>query len=90
MKQRIKKQFIAGAVCPECKEMDSLVLFTEEQQIECVSCDFKQTSEQRDEASATSNNQPANQGEPRNAIQKAKGKTKYSNVGDINITEIKD
>ncbi len=82
MNQRTKKQFIAGAVCPECKEMDSLVLFAEEQQIECVSCDFKQTSEQRDAASSTTISQPANPS--------IKRKPDYGNIGSITITEIKD
>lgn len=43
-----KKQFIAGAVCPECSDTDSLVLFSDDQSISCVSCDFTKTSEQRD------------------------------------------
>lgn len=47
-----KKQFIAGAVCPKCSEMDSLVLFPETQEIECVSCGLKQSASQRDEATA--------------------------------------
>jgi uncharacterized metal-binding protein (TIGR02443 family) len=90
MNQRTKKQFIAGAICPECKEMDSLVLFTEEQQIECVSCDFKQTSEQRDAALSTPANQSATQGKKQAISSTANGKPNYSNVGSISITEIKD
>ena len=43
-----KKQFIAGAVCPNCNELDSLVLFADDQSVACVSCDYHQTSEQRD------------------------------------------
>ncbi len=39
------KRFIAGAVCPRCGEMDSLMTWddTEHQRVirECVSCDFE-------------------------------------------------
>jgi len=48
MSQR-KKQFIAGAICPECSEMDSLVLYKESEDIECVSCGLKQSANQREE-----------------------------------------
>ena len=43
-----KKRFIAGAVCPACSDLDSLVLYSDDQRIECVSCDYSQTSQQRD------------------------------------------
>ena len=43
-----KKQFIAGAICPQCSDMDSLVLYADDQSIECISCDYKKTSRQRD------------------------------------------
>ena len=46
-----KKQFIAGAVCPECSDTDSLVLYSDDQSVACVSCDFIKTSEQRDSES---------------------------------------
>ena len=46
-----KKQFIAGAVCPKCSDVDSLILYPESQTIECVSCGFKQNPSQRDESS---------------------------------------
>jgi uncharacterized protein len=38
----VKKRFIAGARCPRCGEMDSLTLYTQNEQRfrECVSCDF--------------------------------------------------
>ncbi|WP_432455809.1 MULTISPECIES: YheV family putative zinc ribbon protein [unclassified Agarivorans] len=41
-----KHRFIAGAVCPECGELDSLKLIIVEQQgltlesVECVSCGY--------------------------------------------------
>lgn len=40
--QPIKKQFIAGAVCPACEEMDSIRMWTQdgEQYRECIQCGF--------------------------------------------------
>lgn len=37
---RQRKRFIAGATCPECKQMDTLMLFFENniEQVECVAC----------------------------------------------------
>lgn len=37
---RQKKRFIAGATCPKCKAMDTLMLFLENdvEQVECVEC----------------------------------------------------
>lgn len=39
----IKKRFIAGAICPQCKEVDKLMSWREEDKDyrECVSCGFK-------------------------------------------------
>jgi uncharacterized protein len=48
IQKKSKRQFIAGAVCPKCSDNDSIVLYPEENMIECVSCDFKESSEQRD------------------------------------------
>jgi uncharacterized metal-binding protein (TIGR02443 family) len=38
MKQR--KRFIAGATCPECKKMDTMMLYKEHdvEKVECVEC----------------------------------------------------
>lgn len=37
-----KRRFIAGAVCPRCSEMDTIVMYRLEgiEHRECVSCDF--------------------------------------------------
>ncbi len=42
MDQPIKKQFIAGAVCPKCGEIDRIVMYKKDGKDfrECVSCDF--------------------------------------------------
>ena len=33
-------QFIAGAVCPECKSKDTIAINPADDQIYCVKCDF--------------------------------------------------
>ncbi|GIU36929.1 DNA-binding protein [Shewanella colwelliana] len=49
-KVRVKKRFVAGAKCPQCKATDSIVLFKEHgvETVECVECDYRdqQTEEQ--------------------------------------------
>lgn len=37
MKQKIKKRFIAGAICPKCKARDTMGL-TKEHGVETVTC----------------------------------------------------
>lgn len=37
MKNKIKKRFIAGAVCPKCKAKDTMAL-TKENDVETVTC----------------------------------------------------
>jgi len=34
-------QFIAGAVCPECKQIDTIAINKKNDQIYCVKCHFK-------------------------------------------------
>jgi len=36
----VKKRFIAGAICPKCKDMDSMALTKENdvEKVTCVSC----------------------------------------------------
>jgi len=42
MEQRQKKRFIAGAICPQCRQQDSLMLVIGPQQesVNCVKCGF--------------------------------------------------
>jgi len=37
---RSKKRFIAGATCPSCKSMDTLMLYMENnvEKVECIQC----------------------------------------------------
>jgi uncharacterized metal-binding protein (TIGR02443 family) len=49
-----KKRFIAGATCPKCKEIDTLMLYKENdvEQVECVECHHKQSQVSDDVAKA--------------------------------------
>ncbi len=40
---RVKKRFVAGAKCPKCKSIDSIVRFKElgVETVECVECDYR-------------------------------------------------
>ena len=46
-------QFIAGAICPECKSMDTIALNPADDEIYCVKCDFV---EKRPEIKDSNNN----------------------------------
>lgn len=39
----IKKRFIAGAICPRCKQVDKIKMYRldDKDYRECVACDFK-------------------------------------------------
>lgn len=83
--ERRKKQFIAGAVCPKCSDMDSLVLYRDDQSVECVSCNYQQTSQQRDAEAENENSD--NQVKVSN---KNQNKAKFKDASMINITNIDD
>lgn len=68
-----KKQFIAGAICPQCSTMDSLALYTDDQSIVCIECDFHQSSEQRDSKASAD---------------KTKTNTSYKESTTIKITNV--
>ncbi|MCV2885819.1 YheV family putative metal-binding protein [Aestuariibacter sp. AA17] len=40
-----RKRFIAGATCPECKALDTIMLYTENnvEKIKCTQCDYQET-----------------------------------------------
>jgi len=52
---RERKRFIAGAVCPSCKAMDTLMLFTENniEQVECVTCKHQMSQPKAQGAGST-------------------------------------
>jgi uncharacterized metal-binding protein (TIGR02443 family) len=55
MTNKTKKRFIAGATCPHCKSLDSLMLFFENnvEKLACVKCDYAETQTQEKVSSAT-------------------------------------
>lgn len=60
MTERKKKRFIAGATCPKCKALDSIMLFFENnvEKLECVKCGYSQsqTDEQVEKQTRESEN----------------------------------
>ncbi|MDH5434156.1 MAG: YheV family putative metal-binding protein [Gammaproteobacteria bacterium] len=52
------RKFIAGAVCPECQSMDSLVLVDQGKSVECIECGYSQSDEERDGKSDNSAKPP--------------------------------
>ena len=45
MTNTTKKRFIAGAKCPTCSSLDTLMLYYENniEKLACVKCDYKET-----------------------------------------------
>lgn len=45
MSKKTKKRFIAGAKCPQCGAMDTLMLYFENnvEKLACVKCDYAET-----------------------------------------------
>ena len=41
---KVKKRFVAGAKCPKCKTLDSILLFKMNgvETVECVECDYSE------------------------------------------------
>ena len=74
------QRFIAGATCPKCGEIDSLLVDTLDQGIECVDCGFQQSEAERDAES-----------DKKDSTKIAKAAPKKVDVSSIiRITEIKD
>lgn len=44
MTNKLKKRFVAGATCPECKAFDTIMLYFENnvEKLECVSCGYSE------------------------------------------------
>jgi hypothetical protein len=55
MTKRTKKRFIAGAKCPSCKQIDTLMLFYENgvEKLACVNCDYAESQTDEKIASAS-------------------------------------
>ncbi len=48
MTNKRKKRFIAGATCPKCQSMDTLMVFFENnvEKMQCVHCDYTEAQTQ--------------------------------------------
>ena len=59
MVSKIKKRFVAGAVCPKCKALDSIMLYFENnvEKISCVHCDYHESQTDNKVAAATRSNE---------------------------------
>lgn len=59
MIQRTKKRFVAGAVCPKCQAMDTIMLFFEEnvEKLECIECGYHESEADKKVAGATRKNE---------------------------------
>ncbi len=53
---KIKKRFVAGAKCPKCQALDSIILFKEHdvETIECVECGYREQQPEAEVASKAS------------------------------------
>ena len=51
-------RFIAGAVCPSCKELDKIAITPDDQTIYCLNCDFKEHKPQEGPIKNTKPNEP--------------------------------
>jgi len=50
MSNKQRKRFIAGATCPQCRSVDSIMLYFENnvEKLQCVKCDYKDVQSSSD------------------------------------------
>lgn len=50
MSNKKRKRFIAGATCPQCRSVDSIMLYFENnvEKLQCVKCDYKDVQSSTD------------------------------------------
>ncbi|QJR80836.1 YheV family putative metal-binding protein [Alteromonas pelagimontana] len=55
MQKRMKRRFIAGAVCPKCQAVDTITLFMENnvEKLECVKCGYSEAQTDQEVKTAT-------------------------------------
>jgi uncharacterized metal-binding protein (TIGR02443 family) len=55
MTKKTKKRFIAGAKCPSCNSIDTLMLYFENnvEKLACVNCDYKETQTSQEVTAAS-------------------------------------
>lgn len=59
MSTRQKRRFIAGAVCPKCQSLDSIMLYMENnvEKISCVKCDYTEVQTEQQVQEQTRQNE---------------------------------
>lgn len=59
MQKRNKRRFIAGATCPECKALDTISLYFENniEKLECVACGYAESQADGKVTDATRENE---------------------------------
>ena len=55
MTKKQKRRFIAGATCPECRAVDTLMLYFENniEKLQCVACHYSQSQAKEEVAAET-------------------------------------
>ncbi len=59
MTEKRKRRFIAGARCPKCEQMDTLMLYLQNnvEKVECVACGHMMSQPQSEVADKTRDNE---------------------------------
>lgn len=59
MQNQSKRRFIAGATCPECKALDTISLYFENnvEKLECVACGYAESQADDNISNATRENE---------------------------------
>ncbi|MDU0353238.1 YheV family putative zinc ribbon protein [Paraglaciecola aquimarina] len=55
MVNKTKRRFVAGATCPQCKSLDTIMLYFENnvEKIQCVNCDYQESQADKQVTKAT-------------------------------------
>ena len=55
MVNKIKKRFVAGATCPKCRALDTIMLYFENnvEKLQCVKCNYSESQTDKKIAKAT-------------------------------------
>jgi len=59
MVNKIKKRFVAGAKCPKCHALDTIMLYFENnvEKLQCVKCSYSESQADKKVAKATRTNE---------------------------------
>ena len=55
MVNKTKKRFVAGATCPKCRALDTIMLYFENnvEKLQCVKCDYAESQTDKNITKAT-------------------------------------